>query len=122
MATDYENIARLILSAAEEKKGQNPVTLDVRGLSTVTDFFVILSGSSAPHLKALEQEISRRMKAEGHPAHRSSGSPESGWIVIDFFGVVAHIFTPETRAYYALENLWSDAPRRGRSGSRSEES
>ena len=111
MALDYSETARLVLAAADDKKGQDPVALDVRGLSGVTDFFVIVSGGSPPHLKALAAEMAHRLKAAGGVKYRTSGSPESGWLVLDLLGVVVHLFTPEARTYYALEDLWRDAPR-----------
>lgn len=104
-------IARCVRTAAEDKKAFDLVELDVRELSSVTDRVVIMSGSSPPHLKALQQEICLRLKREGHPVHRVSGIPESGWVVLDFIHVVAHLFLSDVRRYYALEELWSDAPR-----------
>lgn len=111
MSLDNADAARLVCAAAEDKKGQHPVVLDVRGLSGVTDFYVIVSGGSPPHLKALAAEIAHRMKAAGLAKYRASGSPESGWMVVDLLGVVVHLFTAEAREYYALEDLWRDAPR-----------
>ncbi|MCX7818956.1 MAG: ribosome silencing factor [Kiritimatiellae bacterium] len=112
MEPDYGALARLVRSAAEEKKGQEPVILDVRTLSSVTDFFVIVTARSTPHLRALRDEVERAMKATGGVrAWRVSGTPESGWIVQDYLGVVVHLMTEEKRRYYALELLWNDAPR-----------
>lgn len=95
----------------DDKKGGNPVILDVRELSNVTDFFVIVHGNSTPHLKALAEEVHIQLKDQGIRNHRKSGTPESGWIVMDFVDVVVHIFSGDTRDYYALEQLWSDAER-----------
>lgn len=95
----------------EDKKGVDPVILDVRELSNVTDFFVIVNGNSTPHLKALAEELHLKLKELGIRNHRKSGTPESGWIVMDFVDVVVHVFSRETREYYALEELWSDAER-----------
>ncbi len=85
--------------------------MDVRKLSSVTDYYVIVTGNNSPHLKALATELSRRMGESGIKRSRQSGSPESGWLVCDYLDVVVHIFTKEKRARYALEELWSDAPR-----------
>ncbi len=113
MATDTDTLtqAQTAREALEARKGAEPVVLDVRGLSGVTDFYVIASGSSPPHLKALHAEVSRRMKAAGHARFGSAGKPDTGWMVLDYLGVVVHVFTPDKRDYYALEDLWSDAPR-----------
>ena len=108
---DDPHIARCIRAAAEDKKAFDLVELDLRALSSVTDRVLIANGSSPPHLKALQQEICLRMKKEGHRVHRVSGTPESGWVVLDFIDVVVHLFTPDVRRYYALDELWSDAPR-----------
>ena len=82
--------------------------LDVRGISNITDYYVIASGTSAPHLKALVTEVTHRLKRLGMPARRS-GLPESGWVVVDGLDAVIHIFAPEARAYYAIESLWKEA-------------
>jgi len=84
--------------------------LDVRGISTITDFCVIASGTSSPHLKALLAEVQRCMKERGVMSYRKSGLPESGCVVLDFVYAVIHIFSPEARAYYAIERLWQEAP------------
>lgn len=85
--------------------------MDVDKISSITDYFVIASGTSAPHLKALGSEVERMLKKEEdiHCAHRS-GTFESHWIVLDYFSVVVHLFLPEVREFYSLERLWSDAP------------
>lgn len=95
--------------ALENKKGLDIVVLDVNGLSSITDYYVLVSGKSAPHLKALFQEVQRSMKDVGNQCFRKSGTPESGWIVCDYVNFVVHIFTAETRRYYEFEQLWSDA-------------
>jgi len=79
---------------------------DVRNGSNITDFYVVASGNSAPHLKALLSEAGRHMRTFGVKTYRTSGESESGWVVIDFLDVVLHVFSPEARAYYAIEKLW----------------
>jgi ribosome-associated protein len=105
------NSLELALEAAkalEERLGKDIRVLDVRGISNLTDYCVIASGTSAPHLKALTTEVQHSMKQRGMPARRS-GLPESGWVVVDCLDAVIHIFAPEARAYYAIENLWKGA-------------
>ena len=82
--------------------------LDVRGVSGITDYCVIATGTSSPHLKALLSEVQHQVKQLGMPTRRS-GIPESGWVVLDCLDAVIHIFAPEARAYYALEALWQGA-------------
>ena len=97
--------------AVENKKGADLAILDVRELSTVTDFYLICTGTSAPHLKALAEEVELTLKKEGQRVYRKAGSPDSGWIAADYVDVVVHLFLAEAREYYALEQLWNDAPR-----------
>jgi ribosome-associated protein len=93
------------------KKGEDVVILDVRGLSTVTDYYLLATANSPPHIKAVAAEIERELKKENRRCYRMAGSPDSEWVVADYLDAVIHIFTPKTREYYALERLWSDAKR-----------
>jgi ribosome-associated protein len=88
------------------------VVLDLRGISTFTDFFVICSGTSEPHLKAIAGEIEGRLKADlGLRPVSIDGFPSSQWIVLDYMQVIVHVFHHEKRGFYSLEDLWGDAPR-----------
>ena len=89
-----------IVKALEDAKGTDVKVYDVRGKSGLTDCFVVATGAAAPHLKALVKALPKK-------AYRVSGDPESGWIVADYSDVVVHVFSPEARAYYALEKLWA---------------
>ena len=102
-----EEQAKAIAKALEERKGIDVKVYDVRGKSSFTDFIVVATGAAAPHLKALVAESQAAMKGENIASYRTSGDPESGWIVVDYIDVVVHVFSPEARAYYALERLWS---------------
>ena len=86
--------------------------LDLRGISTFTDFFVICSATSEPQLKAIAGEIETRLREE-HQVRPVAidGFPASQWIVLDYLQVVVHIFHQDKRAFYSLEDLWGDAPR-----------
>lgn len=103
--------AREAARILDDKKAQDILILDVRQLSTVTDYYVMASGTSGPHVKALASEIQHVFKGRKIMPHRQGGSPDSGWVVIDYFNVVIHVLKPETREYYSLEDLWADAPR-----------
>jgi len=106
-----ENVAKLCRQIALDKKAEDAMILDVRGISNVADFFFICTGTSEPHLKAIADEISRRLRDEGiRPLHRD-GYPPSRWIVMDYNDVLVHIFHPELRQRYGLEDLWGDAKR-----------
>ena len=85
--------------------------LDLRGISTFTDFFVICSGTSEPQLKAIATEIETRLRQEhGIRPAAIDGFPASHWMVLDYLQVVIHIFHRDKRAFYSLEDLWGDAP------------
>lgn len=88
------------------------MVLDLREISTFTDFFVICSGTSEPHLKAIAGEIETRLRKD-HSLRPAAvdGFPASQWIVIDYLQVIVHVFHREKREFYSLEDLWSDAPR-----------
>ncbi len=97
---------------AADKKAESLVALDLRGISSFTDYFVICSGTSEPHLKAIAGEIEERLKQDNKVTPNAvDGYPMSQWIVIDYGDVVVHIFHEQKRTFYSLEDLWSDAPR-----------
>ena len=100
-------------AALQAKKAEDVVVLDLKKLSSVTDYYVIATGKNAPHLKALANELDRELATIGARCYRRAGTPDSGWITADYLDAVVHLMTPETRSYYALEQLWNDAPRVG---------
>ena len=104
-------LVQRILDLLADKKAESVVVLDMRKLSSVTDFYVIASGSSGPQLRAMSEDLAFRLKKEGPPVPRRAGSPESQWMVLDYLDVIVHVMSPESRAYYAIEDLWNDAPR-----------
>lgn len=95
--------------ALDDRKCENLVILDVRGKSTITDFLVICSGNSAPHLRALSQAAERAVGHKPGKTSRQMEDFESGWVVTDGIDFVVHIFTPETRDFFRMESLWKDA-------------
>ncbi len=109
---DEEILARACAAAALDKKAEDVVVLDMQGISSFTDFFVICSATSEPQLKAIASAIREqcREKLQRKPL-TEDGFPISQWIVLDFGSVIVHVFHSEKRAFYGLENLWSDAKR-----------
>ena len=105
-----EEQVKIVVDALAEKKAADVKTYDVRGISGLCDVFVVATGVAAPHLKGLAAGVREAMRALGMDAFRMSGDPESGWIVVDYIDVVVHVFSPEARAYYALEKIWADVP------------
>ena len=104
-----EEQVKLVVQALEDKKAVDVKTYDVRGVSGLCDAFVVATGTAAPHLKGLAAGVQQAMRTAGESSFRLSGDPESGWIVLDYVDVVVHVFSPEARAYYALERLWDGA-------------
>jgi len=102
--------AQLIVEAALDRKALDPVVLDVRQVTSFADTFVILGGRSDRQVRAIAEEIRRRLKLAGEAPLGVEGLGEDRWILIDAGDVVVHVFDPDTRAHYALERLWSDAP------------
>lgn len=105
------DIARACAAFADDKKAENIRILDLRGVSPVSDYFVICSALSNPQLRAVRDNIEDEMKEKhGVRPHYKDGDYESQWIIIDYGNVMVHIFTPEKRDYYVLEELWGEAP------------
>ncbi len=105
------DLAEKAASALADKKGEDMLILDVRGISSVTDYMLIVSGNSSPHLKAMLNGTEKDLKTNGVYCYRKAGSPESGWIILDYSDVVIHIFSKEKRGYYSIEDLWNQARR-----------
>jgi ribosome-associated protein len=109
---DALEIARLCRTCAENKKGYATTILDVRGISSVTDYFVICSGDVQPQLRAIAGEIERTLREKtGRRVLGADGLRGSNWMVLDYGDVVVHIFQHPVRVHYGIEQLWSDAPR-----------
>jgi ribosome-associated protein len=108
-----EQIANVIADYAADRKALEVVQLDMRGISAFTDYFVICSGRTDRQTKAIHDAVHQRMKSEhGMLPERVEGLGEARWILMDYLDVVVHVFTPETREYYRLEQLWGEAPAR----------
>ena len=112
--TEGEILCRACASAAADKKAGDIVVLDLRGISTFTDYFVICSATSEPQLKAISGSIREQVREQfGRKPLSEDGHPVSQWIILDYGDVIVHLFQGEKREFYALENLWSDAKRIG---------
>ena len=110
--TDGEMLSRACAVAASDKKAGNIAILDLRGISTFTEYFVICSATSEPQLKAISNSIREQIteKYDRKPISED-GYPASHWIILDYGDVIVHLFQGEKRDFYALESLWSDAKR-----------
>ena len=105
-------LARACGRFADEKQASEVTILDLRGLSQLCDFFVICTAGSEPHLKAIREHALRSLTDQhAVKTNHRDGVAESQWIVLDFIDVIVHIFHQDRREFYALEDLWADAPR-----------
>ncbi len=107
---DSKKLALLCRELADEKKAENIVILDVRKVSSVTDYFVIATGTSEPHLRAIMDEITEKLRDDHRVRPRATdGALRTAWVVLDFFDVIVHIMRADVRELYDLEGLWGDA-------------
>jgi ribosome-associated protein len=112
---DSAALAERIAEIASDKKAIDIRVIDLRGIVSYTDFFVIASGNTERQAKAIHDAIHEELKKGGDERllpRRTEGEREARWILLDYWDVVVHIFTPEAREYYRLENLWGEAPAR----------
>ncbi|OLE64915.1 MAG: ribosome silencing factor [Acidobacteria bacterium 13_1_20CM_2_68_14] len=101
----------MVLEAATDKKGEDPVALNLKGIASFTDCFVIVGGTQRRQTQAICDAIIERLAAKGQRPGHLEGYNLGDWILIDYADLVVHVFTRETREFYGLENLWGDAPR-----------
>lgn len=116
-AMDPQKLLSEISRYASDKKAHDLVELDMRGVLGYTDWFVVCSGNTDRQTKAIHDGIFEGLKREhGMLPRRVEGLPTAGWILMDYLDVVVHIFTPATRDFYRLEQLWGEAPARSVTG------
>ena len=104
------NIQRMV-AALQEKKGMDIVLLDLRKVTDLLDYFLLCTGTSPQHVKALAEEVERELKRENERPLHVEGLKERRWVLLDYVDIAVHIFGRDTREFYALERLWGDAPR-----------
>jgi ribosome-associated protein len=108
-----DKLAELICGYASDVKAIDIVELDLRGVLGYTDYFVVATGGTDRQVKAIHDRIHEGMKKEhGQLPRRVEGVSEARWILMDYWDVIVHIFTPEAREFYRLEQLWGEAPKR----------
>ena len=105
-------LAERIAAIASDRKAQEIRVIDMRELVSYTDYFVICSGNTERQTKAIHDAIHKELKDEGLLPRRTAGEREARWILMDYLDCVAHIFTPDARSFYRLEQLWGEAPAR----------
>ena len=110
MRLEPNELARLMIDLISDKKGEDILMLDTRPLSFISDYFVIATADNERQMKAIADDIQRHMKKHRVLPLGVEGTPESGWILLDYNGVIVHLFNRATRDYYRLEKVWERAP------------
>lgn len=109
---DSKKLALECRELADNRKAENIVVLDVAEISSIADYFVIASGTSEPHLRAISDEITEKLREHHDVRPRAvDGTLQAGWLVLDYFDVIVHVMRADVREHYDLEGLWGDAPR-----------
>lgn len=109
MARQDKEIINIVAQAIYDKKGFNILALDVRGVSNMTDYFLIAEGTVDRHVKALYSHVKEKLFQEKFMPYQTEGVAEGEWIVMDYGNFIIHLFTPETREKYAIEELWNQS-------------
>ncbi|MCB0197959.1 MAG: ribosome silencing factor [Anaerolineae bacterium] len=110
VALDSNELAHAIVDVMDNKKASNVMLLDMRDVTLLADYYILCDGSSRRQINAIADELIEELKKAGSQPAKVEGTPDSGWMLIDFGSVVVHIFSPEQRNYYQLEELWQEAP------------
>ena len=105
-ASEYAHHA---IELASEKQASDILLLDIRGLNSFADFFVLLTADTRRQMSALAEDLDKALSQQGARLHHREGSTESGWVLLDFGDMVIHIFAPEERQFYQLELIWAQA-------------
>ncbi|MGM9987677.1 MAG: ribosome silencing factor [Bacillaceae bacterium] len=105
-----EKLLKIVATAADDKRAENIIIMDMRGVSPISDYFLICHGNSDKQVQAIAKEIRDMANEEGYSVRRLEGYDAARWILIDMGDVVAHVFYKDERVYYNLEKLWGDAP------------
>ena len=106
---ESENLAKTIVDLMVAKLGEDVLLLDIRPVSMIADYFVICSGGSERQVQSIYEDILMALQKMGIRPLHSEGTATSGWVLMDYSSVIVHIFLPQTRRYYNLEQLWKDA-------------
>ncbi len=105
-----EELTREIARLAEDKKGDNIVSIDLQGISLVADYFILISGNNERQVQAIVKGIKEGLGVQEISPARIEGEKDSRWVLMDYGEVIVHVFHREAREYYQLEKLWADAP------------
>ena len=107
---DLPPVVQRALELCQDRNARDPLVLDLRGLSDATDFFLIASGDSDVHVRAISENVTRGLSEEGVKPAGVEGERAARWVLLDYIDLVVHVFHPAIREFYQLESLWGDAP------------
>ncbi len=106
---DAKELMETIVGCADKKKAMDIKVLYIGTLTTLADYFVVCSGTSYPHMSAIAEELEDKLSEAGIYPRGREGKDNANWILLDYGDVIVHIFNPESREFYSIERLWSDA-------------
>lgn len=106
---DIKDQLKIIVTAADDKRAENIVAIDISQVSQLTDYFVIMEADSNRQVRAIAENIQEKMDAENIQLRKMEGLDQSNWVLLDYLNIIVHIFDKENRQFYQLERLWSDA-------------
>ncbi|MEH7303896.1 ribosome silencing factor [Neobacillus drentensis] len=107
---DNHELLKIAVKAADDKRAEDILALNMKGISLIADYFIICHGNSDKQVQAIAREMKEKAQELGYEVKRMEGFDEARWILIDLGDVVAHVFHRDERSYYKLERLWGDAP------------
>jgi ribosome-associated protein len=105
-----QELLKIAVKAADDKRAEDILALNMQGISLIADYFIICHGNSDKQVQAIAREVKEKAEENGYNVRRMEGFDEATWILIDLGDVVAHVFHRDERSYYKLERLWGDAP------------
>jgi ribosome-associated protein len=108
---DAKKLALLCRELADNRKAENIEVIEVKKVSSICDYFVVATGTSEPHLRAISDEITDKLAEQGLAPHAVDGTVQTSWVVLDYFDVIVHLMRAEVREKYNLETLWGEVPR-----------
>ena len=107
---ENQQLLKIAVKAADDKRAEDILALDMNGISLIADYFIICHGNSDKQVQAIAREMKEKAQENGYDVKRIEGFDEARWVLIDLGDVVAHVFHRDERSYYNLERLWGDAP------------